>query len=129
MFNKKQVVLETMPLTVNRLYGGRRYLTNEGRACKEAIALEAMVQWRSSSVQSGLLRATVDIFFKDARRQDTDNVLKCLLDALTGVCYADDSQVKQILVTQYVDRHAPRVELTLSEYVEQRPVPIVREQQ
>ena len=37
----------------------------------------------------------IDYFHLQSRRFDMDNVAKCVLDALNGVAYADDQQVRR----------------------------------
>jgi crossover junction endodeoxyribonuclease RusA len=49
---------------------------------------------------AGPVALTVSLVPGDRRRRDIDNVLKPLLDALThGGAWADDSQVKRLVVT------------------------------
>jgi Holliday junction resolvase RusA-like endonuclease len=43
----------------------------------------------------------VDYFHRSRRRVDMDNVAKCVLDALTGVAYMDDRQVRLQSATAY----------------------------
>lgn len=43
----------------------------------------------------------VDYFHSGRRRPDMDNVAKCLLDALSGVAYVDDRQVRLQAATAY----------------------------
>lgn len=37
-------------------------------------------------------------WYRSAKRGDIDSKLKCLLDALEGVCYEDDAQIQKITV-------------------------------
>ena len=41
-----------------------------------------------------LVEVRIDYFHGSQRRCDMDNVAKCLLDALNGIAYVDDKQVK-----------------------------------
>ena len=54
-----------------------------------------------------------------ATTPDIDKILRALLDALTGVCFADDKQVVRAHVVQrYADaNHAPGTEVQVSEIV------------
>ncbi len=49
--------------------------------------------------------------YRPAKRGDLDNSLKVLLDALKGVAYVDDKQVKKIVAEQFDDPSNPRVEI------------------
>jgi Holliday junction resolvase RusA-like endonuclease len=40
---------------------------------------------------------------------DVDNVLKVMLDALNGVAYADDKQVRRVSIEAVHDPECPRV--------------------
>jgi crossover junction endodeoxyribonuclease RusA len=51
-------------------------------------------------------------FYRPQRRGDLDNRLKVLVDALQGVLYTDDKQVKEIHAYLDDDRERPRVEVT-----------------
>ena len=66
----------------------------------------AREQWGEASVFTG--RVSVGLAFTPPRlgRPDPVNLLKCLLDALVGVCYADDVQIYRLAV----DRLAPNID-------------------
>jgi Holliday junction resolvase RusA-like endonuclease len=46
-----------------------------------------------ASPLTGRLDVLIDYFHLRRRRMDMDNIAKCILDALTGIAYADDVQV------------------------------------
>jgi crossover junction endodeoxyribonuclease RusA len=49
-------------------------------------------------------------------KPDVDKLLRSTLDALTGLCFVDDSQVcKLIAVKAYANHELPRVEITVRE--------------
>jgi len=66
----------------------------------------AREQWGSASVFTGPV--SVGLVFTPPRlgKPDPVNLLKCLLDALVGVCYADDVQIYRLAV----DRLAPSID-------------------
>lgn len=37
------------------------------------------------------------------KKPDADNIAKCILDALNGVAYKDDSQISELMVHKYYD--------------------------
>ena len=109
------LTLKTMPVSTNRLYRGRRFLTNEGRGNKEAMAWEAKAAWRKPPLQ-GPVAVSVALYWPNARNHDLDNI-KGLLDAFTGVLYEDDSQIVELHISKHIDRENPRVELELDSVV------------
>ncbi len=103
-----------MPISTNKLYQGRRFLTKEGKANKEALGWEARVEWGGKAPLEGKIKATVHLFFKDGRMLDIDN-LKALWDSLSGICYIDDSQIHQLHLFKSIDRENPRVEIDIKQ--------------
>lgn len=104
------MIIRTMPLSTNALYRGRRFLTREGKANKEALAWEAKALWRGKPPLTGSIKLTVRLYWPDMRRHDVDNI-KALLDSFSGIFYEDDSQVRELHVTKYFDKENPRVEV------------------
>lgn len=52
----------------------------------------------------------------DARRRDPNNLLKMICDALAGVVYRDDDQIRSLSwLVQDIDEDNPRVEITVRE--------------
>ncbi|MCI0441428.1 MAG: RusA family crossover junction endodeoxyribonuclease [Chloroflexi bacterium] len=43
----------------------------------------------------------VDHFYATGHMIDLDNLLKCVLDGLTGAAYVDDAQVDEVLIRRY----------------------------
>lgn len=95
------------------MYGGRKYLTREGKAAREAIGWEAKGQWDKGLMQ-GEIAVRIVVYFPDRKRRDIDNLLKCLLDSLTGIVWVDDSQIASLTLERYLDRENPRVELAVA---------------
>tara|TARA_R110002126_G_C10379499_1_gene494117 strand:- start:423 stop:845 length:423 start_codon:yes stop_codon:yes gene_type:complete len=88
----------SVPPTVNNYYaqvGKRRVITKKGRIYKEAVSRLNVTKL------TGRIGVTVELFAKDKRRRDLDNILKCLLDSLGGCgVYEDDSQVDRLVVAR-----------------------------
>lgn len=53
------------------------------------------------------------IVVPDHRRRDLDNIEKCVLDALNGVLWADDSQVDEVHKRREIDALRPRLEIVV----------------
>lgn len=60
----------------------------------------------------GPVVVTVAIY-RPQRSGDLDNRLKCLLDALKGIAFEDDSQVIEIHASRFDDKSNPRAEVTV----------------
>lgn len=56
---------------------------------------------------------TLDVFHRDRRWPDVDNVLKSVLDGLNTVAYLDDKQVSKLVASRNMDKRRPRVEVIL----------------
>ena len=93
-------VLElTVPPTVNTYYTvsrGRKILSQDGRAYKKALSYLNV-----EKLQAKEISIVVELYARDKRRRDLDNILKPLLDGLQGAgLYDDDSQISNIRVTR-----------------------------
>ena len=47
-------------------------------------------------------------YYGDKRKRDIDAYLKILLDAMSGIVYADDSQINEMHLFKEVDVENPR---------------------
>lgn len=62
------------------------------------------------------IRVRIGFWLPDARRRDPNNLTKLIADALSGVAYGDDSQIRAMSWTvEGTDRLAPRAEITVTE--------------
>lgn len=87
---------------------GHLALTPEALAFRHAVKMIAAVQ--AIKPISGPVAVFLDVY-RPRKRGDLDNILKAVLDALNGVAYVDDEQVRQIHAVRYDDKHSPRVEI------------------
>ena len=108
-----KLTLTTMPISTNKLYQGRRFLTKEGKANKEAISWEAKAQWMPRKPITGKIAITGRLYFKDGRMLDIEN-LKALWDSLSGIVYEDDRQIHELHLFKGISKEHPRVELTIA---------------
>lgn len=102
----KTIELKTQPISVNKMYRGRRFLTKEGKDIKEAIKWEIAAQW-----QNELLTGPVTLnvmFYVSNGGTDIDNQLKGLLDCMTKLVYKDDSLIEELHVYKTIDKENPR---------------------
>lgn len=103
-----------LPPTANLYYrsvGKRVLISAAGRAFKSHCSLLALAQ--KAERHEGEVKVAGTVYM--ARLGcDLDNRTKPLLDALKGVCYADDIQVAEIHLRRGLDRSDPRVEITIT---------------
>lgn len=69
------------------------------------------------AAQDTLIYSDIEVvlkFYRPQRSGDLDNRLKCLLDALQGVVYANDSQIVRIVAERHEDKHNPRVAVQIT---------------
>lgn len=87
----------------------------------ETVAYEQLVGWMARSQAGsalpldGPLAVRLAVFSNSRRhRADIDNICKSVLDGLTGVAYADDSQVHRLEAELFTG--ADRVEVEIMPY-------------
>lgn len=97
--------------------GGRHYTPERTRAYERAIGLAALqARQRVDGVwpRDRLYSVLVDVTPKDRRSFDGSNVLKSVEDAMNGIVYDDDRQVKDTRCrVSAPDAARPRVEITV----------------
>lgn len=90
---------------------GSWYTPRETVVYERAVARSALVALGVGGFgfrHPGPVEVAVFCFFPDARRRDSDNILKSCLDGMNGVVYCDDSQVVRASVEKDIDRKRPR---------------------
>ncbi len=103
-----------LPPSTNRLY--RRYGAHMVKSA-EAQAYEHAAALALRHIDNPLTCAvavTLAVYFP-SKAGDLDNRAKKILDCLQGVAYANDKQVTELHMFRHVDKHNPRVEVTVSE--------------
>lgn len=78
--------------------------------------------WEAKA-QGGILLSckvvvTVKIHFPDNRRRDSQNFLKIVYDAFTGILWEDDSLIVEEHIYKYIDKKNPRIELEYEQNLE-----------
>lgn len=93
--------------------GRQRFIKPEARIIKDAYAWETRAQYRGP-VWDGDTDVDITLYFPNHRRRDSDNAIKTVFDALTGIVLKDDSQITDHHVHKRVDAVNPRVELIIT---------------
>lgn len=112
-----RITLLGQPQSTNHIYKSvcvgkspRVYLTKEGKDLKEDYRWQVRSRWRVEPLEIPL-KLTCVLFFGDKRRRDWDNYHKLSMDALNGIVWVDDSQVKEVTVRVSYDKKNPRIEI------------------
>jgi Holliday junction resolvase RusA-like endonuclease len=112
---------EPVPMPRPRIGHGRAYApparVREAKAGhREAVELCRPAGWDLG----GAFAVYILAFRGTARRCDTDNLAKTVLDAINGEAFADDSQVSVLHVEKRIDRDDPRTEVRVVRLDEQK---------
>jgi Holliday junction resolvase RusA-like endonuclease len=117
-----QFTVPIAPLGVNNAYEparwGKRHgfkKSDEARVYQEQIAFRAKVAMRSMPPFTGRCRVVLTLFYPDDR-SDIDGSIKLNLDALQGVVYRNDRQIRRLVVDKDIDKDRPRIEFEVVEY-------------
>lgn len=115
-----RIILTGKPMSTNSIYKTicrgnfpNRYLSAKGKALKEDYQWQAKKQWRSKPLQCDI-SVVIITYHDNHRKNDWDNFHKLSMDALTGICYEDDSQITSAVVTKEYDKLKPRIEIDIT---------------
>lgn len=87
-----------------------RFMSNMARERKKEYVAQAQEQWKQEVLDCEL-KVEIWIYFGDKRKRDWDNYHKLSMDALTGIVFLDDSQIRQAKVYLRYDKENPRTEI------------------
>ena len=108
--------------SVRRVYQPKRNVEY-----RQMIQSAARLAMKGKEPISGELCAVVKLYrkYKPAARNygDADNHLKSVMDALTGICYKDDSQICRCVVEKYTDKENPRAVIEVGAMQERNVTP------
>ena len=120
--NPKSVVTSiTLPLApsanrywrhVNTKTGARVLVSAEAKAYKDHVGWLLKAAGVELTMRPVSLRLDV---YRKRKAGDLDNYVKILADAMTGIAYADDSQIVEIVARRFDDPTDPRVEVVIEE--------------
>lgn len=114
-----EITLKGNPQSTNHIYKSTCrgkfasvYMSASGKSLKEDYQWQLKSQYKNKP-KIGEIDLRIELFFGDKRVRDIDNYNKILLDACTGILWADDSQIVSLLIIKNFDKKNPRAELTL----------------
>lgn len=113
-----QTVTLPLPPSANeywKKWRGRIVVSNEARAYKMSALVRAKSQGMTVITGDVCLSITV---YRPAKRGDLSNRIKVLEDALQGVAFKNDSQVRELHAMQLEDPANPRVVVCVSPWAQ-----------
>lgn len=115
-----QIILTGEPRSTGSIYKSHCkfgfptvYMNHEGKDLKESYQWEAKSQWKDEPMNCPLT-IEIKLYFKRGGKHDIDNFGKILLDSLTGIVWVDDSQIEQMIVSKFIDKSNPRIEIDIT---------------
>jgi crossover junction endodeoxyribonuclease RusA len=121
-----------VPPSINHQYAtvnGRRLLSSTGRAYKAQVGQQMWVALAQSPctlsfqdrLRSAPLALSIRFFFATSLRRDLDGGLKIAQDAVCEGLGVNDNRIIETHLYKYVDKTAPRIEVSLSCLSSSRP--------
>lgn len=109
------IILKGNPISTNNCYfhmrPGVRILSSKARKLKEDYNWQARMQCEHPIIKQDL-EVFIKIYFGTKRKVDWDNYHKLTMDSLTGIIWADDSQIQKATVEKFYDKENPRIEVS-----------------
>ncbi len=104
----------------HRTVNGRPILSREARAYTERVSILALAQ-RAEKIDAPQEIAVSIVWYRERKSGDVDKRGAVLLDALQGVCFDNDSQVRRYTIERRDDQKtAPRMEIQISPLLESK---------
>ena len=105
------------PPLLNRMY---RSYGNRVVKSQAAVDYAEIVFFAARAMGAVCYPGNVSVVIDSYRPQksgDIDAPLKCVLDAMEGCFYENDRQIVDLHIRRHDDKHNPRLEITVTEYV------------
>lgn len=108
---------QPLPKERPRFGKGRSFTSPATRAAEKRVALSFQEQAGiGHSIDEPLtvpLKVVANFYRKNGVTADLDNCYKLLTDALNGIAWTDDKQIKKIRANYFVDPDQPRTEIEI----------------
>lgn len=98
----------------HRTVNGRPILSREARLYTKAVELSALCQ-KVQKIPAPIQIAVSIVWYRERKSGDVDKRGAVLLDALQGICYDNDSQIKRYTIERFEDKENPRMEIEITE--------------
>lgn len=113
-----------LPPSTNELWRSFRGRTVKSEVARKFVAMaQLQAKTQGARMMQGHLRADC-VFYLPSWRSDADNRIKPLLDALQGVAYENDRQVKAGSWLALVDPERPRAVVSIEVIEQAIPAPM-----
>lgn len=106
-------------------YQGKRLTEKEYKRAKEHVGMRALAALPKDWPTDKAYALEVLGFWPDRRFGDSDRLVSLVMDALEGIAYKYDRQVRVQTSSVLLDRSEPRTEVLLVPYDEDKVVPVV----
>jgi len=115
------IILQGKPQSTNNLYrvSSRNnrvmvFMTADGAMTKALYQWQARQQWKKPIINYDI-EVAINLYFSDNRCRDWDNWHKISMDALTGIVWKDDKQIRKATVEKFIDKKNPRIEIEVKQ--------------
>ncbi len=111
------ITLKGNPLSTQTLYwhrGNIRIMKSKAKALKKSYTEQAIEQYKGKTLKEEIY-LEIKLYFGDRRKRDWDNYHKLSMDALEGIVYENDNQIKKALVEVFYDKENPRIEILIKQ--------------
>ena len=121
MAKKKQIkiTLQGNPKSTSHIYKmtcrgkfGQMFMSKEGKTIKKSYQEQVRKQFKRKILNEDL-KTTTTLFFQTKRKSDHDNFGKLIWDALEGIVYLNDNQIRDGRVILDYDKENPRAEIII----------------
>lgn len=115
-----KLTLKGKPMSTNNLYRSvcrgkfpSVYMSTAGKALKEDYQWQIKSQMKGFQMFTGDIKISITLFHGTKRHMDWDNFHKISMDAMSGIVFTDDNQIRVATVMQSYDKTNPRIELEI----------------
>ena len=91
------------------------YMSKEGKDIKKRYKEEILGQYNGEPLKD-MVEMDVKLYFGTRRKKDVDNFSKIINDALSGIVYEDDVQIKRLTVEKFYLKENPHIEIIIKKY-------------
>jgi len=92
------------------------YMSNVGKKRKLDYQWQVANQYKGKILEYDI-EIEIKLFYGTKRKIDWDNFHKLSMDAMEGIVFMNDSQIKKSTVIMGYDKENPRINLTIKKYI------------